>query len=123
MNTARNITDSSIVVQWDEVEDYLLTTAYTVTWTSESNPSNIQSAALIEQSSYTITGLTLDTIYTITVTAANKCGRGPTVITDIIIFTGMYIRMCVCTFVCTYVRTIHILYICMMFLPSLYCYC
>ena len=76
VNTTKNVTDSSIVVQWDEVEDYGLTTTYTVTWTNERDH-NLQAVTLIEQTSYTITGLTLDTVYTITVTAANKCGGGP----------------------------------------------
>ena len=76
MNITKNITDSSVVVQWNEVEDYLLTTTYTVTWTSERDYI-FQAAILIEQSSYTITGLTLDTVYIITVTAANRCGGGP----------------------------------------------
>ena len=70
-----NIENSSIVVQWDEVNDSLPTT-YTVNWTIDGTDS-IQSQTLIEQSSYTITGLTLDTIYTITVNATNICGTGP----------------------------------------------
>ena len=82
MNITKNITDSSVVVQWNEVEDYLLTTTYTVTWTSERDYI-FQAATLIEQSSYTITGLTLDTVYTITVTATNKCGGGPEFATSI----------------------------------------
>ena len=47
-------------------------TTYTVTWTDGRD--DIQVATLIEQTSYTITGLTLDTVYNITVTAANRCG-------------------------------------------------
>ena len=82
----KNVTNSSVVVQWNEVEDYLLTT-YTVTWTSESDPSNVQSAALIEQTSYTITGLTLDTVYTIDVIAANRCGTGPEFTTSVSLST------------------------------------
>ena len=74
VNIMKNIESSSIVVQWDVVDDFLHT-YYTVTWTSESD--GIQVATLIEQTSYTITGLTLDTVYTITVTAANDCGQGP----------------------------------------------
>ena len=72
MTTTRNIGDLSVVVQWDEVDDFLPTN-YTVTWTS-GGTNSIQSHTLIEQSSYTITGFTLDTVYTITVTAANICG-------------------------------------------------
>ena len=43
---------------------------------------------LIEQSSYTIPGLTLDTVYTTTVIAANKCGQGPEYRTNIVLPTG-----------------------------------
>ena len=82
VNIMKNIKNLAIVVQWDAVDDFL-TTTYVVTWTSESDPSNIQSATLIEQSSYTITGLTLDTVYTITVTAVNRCGVGPEFVTRV----------------------------------------
>ena len=71
-----NIESSSIVVQWDEVDDSLPTT-YVVTWTSERDLNNVQTKTLEEQSSYTITGLSLDTVYTIIVTAVNRCGQGP----------------------------------------------
>ena len=83
----KNIENSSIVVQWDAVDDFL-TTTYIVTWTSERELSNIQSATLREQTSYTITGLTLDTVYTITVTAANICGAGPEFVTSISLSTN-----------------------------------
>ena len=63
----------SIVVQWDAVDDFLFTT-YTITWISERD--DIQVATLIEQISYTITGLTVNTEYTITVAADNICGQG-----------------------------------------------
>ena len=76
MNITRNTESSSIVVQWDEVDDSLPTT-YIVTWASENNLNNVQAKTVIEQSSYTITGLTFNTVYTITVTAINRCGSGP----------------------------------------------
>ena len=119
VSTTKNVTNSSVVVQWDEVEDYLLTTTYTVTWTSERDPSNIQSATLTEQSSYTITGLTLDTVYTITVTAANECGQGPEFVTSIIISTGMYICMFVQVYASLYACTYYAypLFICMYHIP------
>ena len=63
VNIMKNTESSSIVVQWDEVDDFLPTT-YSVTWTSEIDHI-VQVKTLIEQSSYTITGLTLDTVYTI----------------------------------------------------------
>ena len=56
------------------MDDFLPTT-YVVTWTSAT--ARLESVTLIEQSSYTVTGLTLDTVYTITVTASNRCGTGP----------------------------------------------
>ena len=40
-----------------------------------------------EQTSYTITGLTLDTVYTIIVTACNMCGCGPVFITSVSLST------------------------------------
>ena len=69
-----NIESSSIVMQWDEVDDSLPTT-YTVTWTSERDHKT-HPATIEEQSSHTITGLTLNTVYTITITARNRCGTG-----------------------------------------------
>ena len=85
VNIMKDIKNSSIVVQWDVVDDYL-TTTYIVTWTSERDH-NLQVATLIEQSSYTITGLTLDTVYFITVTAANRCGAGPEFVTRVSLST------------------------------------
>ena len=73
VNIIENTENSSLVVQWDEVDDSLPTT-YTITWTSDFP---IHSDTLIEQSPHTIIGSTFDTIYTITVAAANRCGTGP----------------------------------------------
>ena len=75
VNITKYTESSLIVIQWDEVDDSLITT-YIVTWTSKRDHI-VHLAGLIEQSSYTITNLTLDTVYTITVTAANRCGTGP----------------------------------------------
>ena len=80
--------NSSIVVQWDIVDDSL-TTTYIVTWTSESDHI-LHHTTRIEQSSYRITGLTLDTVYTITVTASNRCGQGPEYRTSVLLPAGMY---------------------------------
>ena len=66
-----NLTNLSIVVQWDAVDDFL-STSYTVNWNSKR--SEAQGAYVADQTSYTITGLTLDTVYTVTVTATNMCG-------------------------------------------------
>ena len=91
VNIMKNTESSSVVVQWDEVDDSL-TTTYIVTWASErdhiANP-----VTLIEQSSYTITGLTLDTVYTITVTAANRCGQGPEYRTSVSFSTDTFSRI------------------------------
>ena len=81
VNVTKNIETLSIVVQWDVV-DNSLPTNYTVTWTSESD--GIQVATPIEQTSYILTGLTVNTVYTITVTAANMCGSGPEFTTSIL---------------------------------------
>ena len=71
----KRILESKIIIKWDPV-DNSLPTNYTVTWTSDGTNST-QSHTLIEQLSYTITGLTLDTVYNITITATNRCGTGP----------------------------------------------
>ena len=87
VNIKRNI-NLSVSVQWDEVDDSL-STNYTVTWTNDVTKP-VQSNTLIEQSPYTITGLTLDTVYTITVIATNMCGNGPEYSTSVLFPTGMY---------------------------------
>ena len=84
MNIIKN-TESSSIVQWDEVDDSLPTT-YIVTWTSERDHI-AHPVTLIERSSYIITGLTLDTVYTITVTASNKCGDGSEYSTSVLFTT------------------------------------
>ena len=66
--------------------DPLLATNYTVTWTSETDRTQLM--ANTTGTSYTITGLTLDTVYTITVAAANTCGQGPEFNTSILFPTG-----------------------------------
>ena len=85
VNITKNIESSSIVVQWDAVDDFL-PTSYIVTWTDERDLIDIDTVD--EQTSYTITGLTLDTVYTITVTAANNCGDGPEFRTSILLSIG-----------------------------------
>ena len=72
----KNVTNLSIVVQWEVVNDFLPTT-YTVVWTDERDDYQVATVDYYKQTSYTITGLILDTVYTITVTAANRCGQGP----------------------------------------------
>ena len=85
-NIIKNIESSSIVVQWDAVDDSHHTT-YTVTWTDDRDLYGVH--AVDEQTSYTITGLTLDTVYTITVSAANMCGNGPEFRTSVSLSTDI----------------------------------
>ena len=88
MNVIENATALSTVVQWDEVDDPL-NTNYTVTWASERDI--VHPVTLTEQSSYTIAGLILDTLYTITVTASNRCGQGPAFMTIVSFPIGTYL--------------------------------
>ena len=75
MKKSENIENSSIVLQWDAVDDSLPTT-YKIILTDEGDIFNV--TTVTGQTSYTITGLTLDTVYTITITASNTmCGQGP----------------------------------------------
>ena len=83
MNTIKNAESLSIIVQWDIVEDFLFTT-YVIIWGDR----NDQFATVDEDTSHRITGLTLDTVYTITVTAANNCGQSPEVRTSVSFPTG-----------------------------------
>ena len=85
MNVVKDLENSLVVVQWDEVDD---DTNYTVTWTSEAIP--IQSATLIEQSPYRITGLTRDTVYNITVVASNNHCTGPEYRSSVLFSAGTY---------------------------------
>ena len=86
VSIVKNIANSSIVVQWVAVDDFLNTT-YAVFWTSESD--NIEAVTLPEQTSYTITGLTLDKVYTITIIPSNVCGQGPKFSTSISLATSL----------------------------------
>ena len=83
----RNIESSSIVVQWEAVDDFL-TTTYITTWEwYHEGKHKSSTTAVIERSSYEIIGLTLDTVYTIIVTAATKCGTGPEFIMKVSFYT------------------------------------
>ena len=88
--TARNAVNLSVVLQWEAIDDSL-PTYYTVTWIYWYY--YMQSYTLIEQSSYTITGLTLDRVYTIIVTASNNCGTGPEYRTSVLFPTGTYVQL------------------------------
>ena len=68
------ITSESFVVQWNEMTDYF-TVNYTVTWYNESG---IVGMVTVNSPPYTVTGLTANTSYNVTVVAINTCcGAGP----------------------------------------------
>ena len=71
-----------MVLQWDEVDDFAHTT-YTIIWGDQ--------VATVEDplTSYTITGLTLDTVYIIIISPANSCGTGPEYRTIVSFYIGM----------------------------------
>ena len=73
VNIMRNTESLSIVVQWDAMDDFLHTT-YTVTWTDDRDLHG--GDTVDEQTSYTITGLTLNTVYIIVVSATNIMWSG-----------------------------------------------
>ena len=69
-----DITSESFVVLWDEMMD-IFTITYNVTWY---NDSGIIGMDTVNSPPYTVTGLTADTSYNVTVVAINTCcGAGP----------------------------------------------
>ena len=69
-----DITSESFVVLWDEVMD-IFSTTYNVTWYDESG---IIEMNTVNSPPYTVTGLTANTSYNVTVGAINTCcGAGP----------------------------------------------
>ena len=69
-----DITSESFVVLWDEVMD-IFTITYNVTWY---NDSGIIGMDTVNSPPYTVTGLTANTPYNVTVVAINNCcGAGP----------------------------------------------
>ena len=70
-----NVTHESFVVQWDAVMD-VSSVNYTVTWLGEDD--GINGTATVNALSYTVTGLTENTSYSVAVFAINTCcGSGP----------------------------------------------
>jgi len=76
VNFIKDITSSSLVVQWNAVDDVI---HYVLTWSGGG-------FVVTRLTSYTITGLTVDTTYTITVSSANRCGDGPVFTISILFF-------------------------------------
>ena len=69
-----DITSESFVVLWNEVMD-TFTITYNVTWY---NDSGIIGMDTVNSPPYTVTGLTTNTSYNVTVVAINTCcGAGP----------------------------------------------
>ena len=69
-----DITSESFVVQWDAVNDIFPVT-YTLIWYGEDGSNGTASVTGL---SFTITGLTANTSYNVTVVAVNTCcGEGP----------------------------------------------
>ena len=79
-----DITSESFVVLWDEVMD-IFTITYNVTWY---NDSGIIGMDTVNSPPYTVTGLTTNTSYNVTVVAINTCcGAGP--VSDVEAMTNM----------------------------------
>ena len=68
-----DITNELFVILWDEVMD-IFTITYNVTWYNESG---IIGMDTVNNPPYTVTGLTANTSYNVTVGAINTCGAGP----------------------------------------------
>ena len=80
VNITKNIESSSVFIQWT---DDAFDPDYILTWTSKRDGLRIASLDSF-QTSYTITGLTLDTVYTITLSDNAWCGDTPEFITSIL---------------------------------------
>ena len=78
-----NINTDSFMVQWDAVAD-VFPINYTVRWYGENTDNSTTTIEL----SYTVTGLTSNTSYNVTVVAINTCcGAGP--VSDVVMATTM----------------------------------
>ena len=76
MVTLISNTNESFIVRWDAVNDIFPINYYTIRWYGENG--NNGTANVTTGLSYTVTGLTASTSYTVTVAASNTCcGQGP----------------------------------------------
>ena len=83
ITTTYNSASGSLLVQWNEVTDYF-TVNYTVTWYNESGTVGM---VTVNSPPYTVTGLTANTSYNVTVVAINTCcGVGP--VSNVIVNTA-----------------------------------
>ena len=119
-----DITNESFVVLWDEVMD-IFTITYNVTWYDESS---IIGMDTVNSPPYTVTGLTINTSYNVTVVPINTCGAGPVSVTVEVITnmreptsspTDTPGNVTVCTYICSHLTLMHargkaiILYVCL----------
>ena len=79
--------DVSFVVQWDAVVDHS-DVGYEINWIDYTNNSLQRFTATVTETSYTVTGLTPNTTYVVTVAVINKkCKRHPPYSTAVIVKT------------------------------------
>ena len=87
VNVTKIMKSLTVDMQWDAVED-ILDTTYVINCTHDEIYFEV--FTLKEQTSFTITGFILDTEYTITTCATNKCGDGPKFVSTVLFPVGMY---------------------------------
>ena len=79
VNFIKKMTSSSLVVQWNGSSD-ISDTSYVISWIPGGK------TILTKMTSYTITGLTVNSTYNITVSYNKSCGDGPEFKTSILFF-------------------------------------
>ena len=98
ISVMKNFELSLIVVRWDEVVNV---SNYTVTWT-DSDGTFLSTETLIQQSSLALSGLTLNTVYNISIVASNSHCTGPEFITSVLFSAGTELHT-ISDIYCTYV--------------------